>query len=161
MVGIFAVMRVDVRRNACVIAQRTEKFLGHFAVVTAELGISKLWRVKNEIRAPADVEVGRDQRLVHGNRETAIARTSAPLAKRFVDTFTQRNGNVLGDVVWVHARRFVVAVRGQPDVHVAVESEKRQHVVEKADTCRDVGLTYAVEIDVERDLGFFCVAGNV
>lgn len=160
VVGVFAVMGVDVGRDASVVGEGAEEFLGHLAVVAAKLGILERRGVEDEVGAAADVEVGRDEGFVHGNREAPVARDTFSVSQGFVDGFAQGNGGVLDDVVGVHASGLVVTMGLERDVKVAVEGKKGQHVVEKTDACGDVGLSCAVKAEGELDLGFFRVAGE-
>ena len=91
--------------------------------------------VDDEGRAPAQVDGGDGERLVHRHDEVARAQNAALVAQREVEGLAQRDAHVFHGVVLIDIE---VALAGEREVEAAVAREQLQHVVEEADACGDV-----------------------
>jgi len=103
----------------------------------------------HEIGALGDIDRDLRQRLVHGDERLAEAADAREIAERFRHRLAQHDPRVFGRVVQIDVQ---VALGAELHVDERMLGEALQHVVEKADTRRDVERARAVEIDGGRNV---------
>ena len=81
----------------------------------------------------------------------AEAGDAAPVAERAGERLAERDRRILGGVVLIDMQ---VAGRAQADVDQRVARELLEHMIEEADAGRDLIGAGAVEVDLDRDVGF-------
>ena len=120
------------------------------AVELADLGRGELG-LEDEIRPPAQIDRAGGQRLVHGQREVAVAADAGPIAQGLAHGRPQADADVLDRVMLIDVQ---VALGLDHQIDGRMPGQEREHVVEEADARGDLRAAAAVEIDFEADIGF-------
>ena len=142
-------LRLDVEVHLCRVAQTLEEVLEHLGrhfahLLTMELG------VPDEPWTASEIQCHLAEAVVH--RQTITISLDASLvAQRLEQAFAQGNARVLDGVVLVHVE---VALGVDGEVHHAVLAYLLQHVVEEAESGRDVAFAASVEVHLDVDVGF-------
>src|SRR5579863_102579 len=103
-----------------------------------------------EIGAPAQVDGGERQRLIHGHHKVAGAVDPLLRTERQAQRLAEHDAGVLNRVMLIDVE---VAARLEFQVKPAVPREKLKHVVEKADAGRDRVPSAAVERQPRANVG--------
>src|SRR5690606_9126253 len=115
------------------------------------------FRLKNGISAAADIHRHKPQRLVQRDIGVPHALDAAPVAQCLVECLPQHNPHILNGVMAVNVQ---IAHCLHRQIKQAMHGEGGQHVVEKADTGRNLGLTCAVQVDGQMNICLFCLPMN-
>lgn len=130
------------------------EILDQLRVELADLGVAER-RLEHEIISPAQIERARDKRLVHRQREVAVARDARFVAQGLLECLADRDARVFDGVVIIDMQ---VAIGFDREVERAVLGEERQHVVKEPNARFDLALAAAVEVERDANLGFAGVA---
>ena len=98
------------------------------------------------------------ERFVHGDGGVGEAGDAAAVAERFVERLAEDEADIFEQVVGVAVD---VAFRLDGEVEEGVAGERLQQVIEHADAGGDLVLAAAVEVEGERDVGLFGLAGDL
>ena len=137
------------QRDAGVLREGLEPLAEELGVHVADL-LGRERDVPDQERPPGDVDGGARQRLVHREVAVGVPRNPAPLAEGLRQRLPEHDAAVFRRVVEVDME---VTLRLQRDVDQGMAGELLDHVVEEADTGRDVELPRAVEVDRRLDPG--------
>src|SRR5215216_1084867 len=113
MVGVLAVVAVEMECEASVLGEGTQEFGEQFHVE----GPDFLWHraeVAREVAPGPEVDDGRRERLDEWRARVGEAHDAAPLAKRLVEGPSEYQPCVLDGVVVIHPR---IALRLHREVH--------------------------------------------
>jgi hypothetical protein len=120
------------------------------------LKIADLWRrtfpIAHAVNAAGKVEGRHSEAIIHGHEEIAGAQNPAFVSQSLFDGFAERDADVLNRVVLVNVE---VAFRAECEVEPAVARDLLEHVVEEADAGGNCSFPVAVEVQAERNVGFF------
>src|SRR5208337_304254 len=105
---------------------------------------------EDKISPPAQIDRTGDQRLVHRQREMAVAANSGPIAQGLTYGQPQADADVLDGVMLIDVQ---VALGLDNQVNGGMLGQEREHVIEEADASRDLAAAAAVEIDFKPDIG--------
>ena len=106
--------------------------------------------LEDEVGPPAQIDRAGGQRLVHRQREVAVAADAGAVAQRLPHRQAETDADVLDRVVLIDVQ---VAVGLDLQVDRGVLGQQREHVVEEADARGDLRAAAAVEIDFQADVG--------
>jgi ATP-dependent HslUV protease, peptidase subunit HslV len=156
VVAILAVERLDMQREPGVLREGLEPLAEQLSVHLPDLRAREL-DVPHQERASGNVERDAGQRLVHGEIGKAVAGDAALIAERLGHGLAEHDACILGGVVLVDME---IALSLEGDVDQGMAGELLDHVVEEADTGRNVVGAGAVEIDRCRNRGLLGPAGD-
>src|SRR5258708_16741544 len=145
-----AVEHLHVHVGARTLSEALEEILDELRLqVAAAPGVEP--EIDDGVRAAAEIDRRDGERLVHGHHEIARAVDAPASPEGLRDGFAERNAHVLDGVVLVNVQ---IAVHLQRQVERAMSSEQLHHVIEKADTGRDLvaSTTFDAELQPDRPL---------
>ena len=132
-----------------------KKFLDELKGEISSDRLDVLRGIKRQIRAPAEIHDDPDQRLVHRDVGKPVAPDPGLVRKRFHQRLPERDAGVLDRVVEIHLD---VAAGIEIEIKNPVPREQRQHVVEKRDPGRDLGIPLPIDHQPQGDGCFGCLA---
>src|SRR6516165_645151 len=112
-------------------------------------------RLDHAKRAPPQIDRGRRQSFIHWHEEITGTQDAPSAAERCVDRFTKCNSNIFDRVMLIHVK---VARCTEPQVETAVTRHQFKHVIEEKNPRGNFGFAAAIEIQVQVDLRFLCIA---
>ena len=133
-----------------------EELAHQFGVEGADL-LGRELDAEHEKGAARNIERATAQRLVHWRIGMAITDDAAPLSQSLGHRLTKGNRRIFNRVMLVDVQ---VALDPAPDVDQRMAAELFDHVIEKSDPGRYVILAGAIEIDLDRDVGFVRFPGD-
>ena len=139
----------EMQREAGVAGERTEELLEQFCVHLAQPVAREAHR-EGEEGAAGEIQGGVDECFVHRHAGLAEPGDAAFVGECLGDGLTQDDADILGGVVQIDVE---IADRLEGQIELGMTGEGGEHVIEEADAAIDVGLTSAVEIQCEADLG--------
>jgi len=144
----------QMERQPGVHCKGAEKLLKQLRIERADLFHSDFESVC-QISPPRNINSGKDQRLIHRQRNVAVAADPAAVAERLRKGLSQRDADVLHRVVVVNVS---VPLRGNSQVKAAVPCKEREHMIEKADAGLDLRRAASVQIKLYGDVGLGSLA---
>ena len=161
VVRIAAVERAHVQRDARVHGERLEHVPVDDGVVrrlaAGNREVQHVIRLAgvHAVRPAGHVDGGVRQRLVHRDERVAEPADALLVAERLAERLAQHDRGVLDGVVSLDLD---VALGVHRQVEARVAAERGQHVVVERDAGADVGLSGAVEVEFDDDVGFLGLA---
>src|SRR6267378_3048539 len=104
---------------------------------------------------PAEIDGGGGECFVHGHEEISGAQDAAFRTESFLHGFSERNSDVFDGVMLVHVE---IAAGLRMQIKCAMPGDEFQHVVKEANACGNAGFSAAIEIQLQADVGFVCLA---
>ena len=150
VVGVAAVEDFDVDVSEDGVGEAAEEFFDELEGEEAD-GRGGVGDAAFEERAAAEVDGDAGEGFVHGEVGPAVADDAAFVAEGVAEGLAEDDAGVFDGVVEVDVE---VALRAHREVHETMLGEEREHVVEEADACLDIGAAGAVDGDREGDIGF-------
>jgi hypothetical protein len=147
---VLAVERLDVQGDAGVHRESLEELAHELRVELANLRRMEC-RPEDEERAAGDVERDARQRLVHGQERLRVAGDALEIAQRLAYGLPQRDAGVFNGMVLIYMQ---IALRGDLQIDETVPRDLIEHVIEEADSGRNIGFTGPVEVHLDADIGF-------
>src|SRR5271166_4521263 len=151
-----AIKRLDMQRESRIAGEGLEE-LAHQRGVESADSFGREFGPEDEERPARYVERDPRQRLVHRQQAVGVAGQASLVAERFGQRLAQGDADVLDRVMIVDV---AVALGPNGDVDKRVTRELIEHVIEKADACRDVGDARPVEIEANLDARLLGLAGD-
>jgi hypothetical protein len=156
MVSILTVERLDMQRDAGVHGEGLEPLANQFRIELSDLFDPKLGP-EHEERPTRDVDRDSRQGLIHRQVDVGIAADAALVRQSLGEGLSQRDARIFH-------RMMVIDMKITRHRHVEVEQrvtrEQLEHVVEKADTRRDLGPTRPVEVEGDLHVGLRRLAAD-
>lgn len=131
-----------------------KEFLKEFCIHGAEAGGAEFC-VPDQKWAVGEIKRNGRAGFVHDQIKMAVAADAEFIADRAVEGLPQRNPAIFDAVVGVNVQ---IPVAAQCDVDEGMFRQLFEHMIEKADSCFDVGAACAVQIKGNTDLCFMGVA---
>jgi hypothetical protein len=144
----------DVQGQHGVEGEGAKELLEQLGVHLADLGTLEP-DVPGQEGAAGDIDRGLHQGFVHRDQRAAEPADTALVTQRAGNRGTEDDADVLGGVVKVDVQ---VAVSPEREVDQAVPRQRCEHVIEEADTGRNLGDAGAVEVHGQGDIGFLGLA---
>ena len=135
--------------------QRAEEMRHEFGRQLSDLIATEL-TFENEVGSTRQIDGDLRERLVHRQQE-AIAMDAALVAERRFQRLAQRQRAVLDGVMLVDVQ---IAGARQLQRKAAVLRDLFEHVIEEAQAGRHLDRRFLIEVDLDRDVGFFRLAAS-
>ena len=145
--AVLAVMQHEMQIHQRVACDSFPEDRNQLAVELANLLRRKI-HAKHERHAAAQIDGRCDQRLLHRQRDAAVADDALFVAQRLGQRFAKTDAGVFHRVVMIDVQ---IAVGGHRQVDQRVLRQQSQHVIEEADAGIDLRLAGAVEIKRQVD----------
>src|SRR5262249_32689466 len=133
-----------------------EPLLEQLGIHFPEFGLGYV-DVPDEIGTVCDVDRNARQGFVHRDERCTEARDACEIAKCLLHGLADDDSGIFGRVVEVDVQ---VTLRTNLQIDHRVPRETFEHMVEKADSGVDVGITRAVEVERHGDFGLAGLAFN-
>ena len=154
MVVVLAAQAFDVQGRPRRHGQGAQHMADVFTGQAAE-GLARKTELDIGVGPPRQVDDGARQGFIQGRVGRTEAGDSRPLAERLIDRRAEGQGAILGGVMIVDME---VALAAQGEVEAGVLGQGGQQVVEETDAGGDLGDAGAVEVKLERYIGFLGLA---
>jgi len=109
------------------------------------------FRVYDTKGAATKIDGGRGESLVHRHEEISGAQDAALRTERFLQRFPKGDANIFDGVMLVHVE---IAAGLHLQIECAMTRDEFEHVVEEVNACRDAGISTAIEIQLQMNVGF-------
>ena len=156
VMAVVPVMQQQVQVHSRVRRNRFPKDFDQLAVEIANL-LGREFDAIDERHAAAEINGARDQRLFHRERNAAVTRDAGLVPDRLSQRLAEADADVFNRMMKIDV---AVADGSDGEVEQTVLGEQRQHVIEEPDSRIDLGLTAAVEVEFQTDIGFRRVASD-
>jgi hypothetical protein len=107
--------------------------------------------------APGEAFIHRNMRFtserVSRIKACAVATNAFLVPQGFTERLSKRDAAVFNGVMRID---FQVTIATQSKIHHRMLRKECQHVIEERNACLDRGLALPIDLQVERDAGFFC-----
>lgn len=147
----------NMQRDPSILRQRLEEFAHQFGIECTDLRCGEL-HVPDQERAAGNIDGSLRHRLVHGKVERGITRDALAVAQGFGNRLADGNAGIFHRVVIVDMK---VALHVDLHVDQRMTAQLVQHMIEKADACRNFRRTRSIDIHADRDGGLVGLAGNL
>src|SRR5579883_2134500 len=151
-----AIEHLEVHVCLGVLGEAKEKILQQLGLQISNLHHVDLL-VIDQSRSASQIYRRHRQRLVHGLNEIAGAVDAPPLAQRLRKQIAQHNAGIFDRVVLVHIE---IPPRAQLEIECAVLGKQLQHVIEEADSSRNLIASCSLNAQEPLNLGLFRIALN-
>src|SRR5580698_3084273 len=151
-----AVHRLHVNVCTCA-ARKALKEIGHeFSLQITDEACADLG-VDGEGSTATKIDGGNGQRFIHGHDEISGTQNAALVAERAVKRLAKRNTHVFDRVVLIHIE---IAIAFEVEIEGAVARKQLQHVIEEANTGRNLVTALAFNGEFKLDARFSGISYN-